>query len=251
MDTLGINSIIYADRKIPEMLSELSKTDIRTVELTGAHLQPDASDADVETVKAQFHDAGVDICGYGVVDLTRSEEVEPTFAFVRELGGSYVTVNFPPSESAIAEELVAAAETYDLDVAVHNYSTVHHDDISEIFSSMEDVRELLDAHDHPHLGVCVDTGHFLVMDQSPEELVTEFGDRILAVHLKDTSEEELEDVPGAGRLELEAFLSLLGEYAQLQHPLIIEYEIDPERTTEGLKEAERNVRDALETLEHR
>jgi len=71
-----------------------------------------------------------------------------------------------------------------------------------VFSSIADVRDVLDRYDHPRLGVCMDTGHFLVEDVAPDDVIAEVGDRINSVHLKDTSEAEVEDLPGAGQLDL-------------------------------------------------
>jgi inosose dehydratase len=156
-----------------------------------------------------------------------------------------VTVNYPPEADAITEELVDLAEEFDIDVGVHNYSSVHHDDRSQVFSSMADVRGVLERYDDPRLGICVDTGHFLVESVDPEAVVAEFGDRIVACHLKDTSEAEIEDLPGAGKLDVDSFVSLLDEHADLTAPLVIEYELDQDRATEALREAVTNVQAAM------
>jgi sugar phosphate isomerase/epimerase len=242
---IGVSSIIYQDRSAPEMAEELRRTEVDAVEISLPHLNPDTADEVIDETVGALSEAGIDVCGYGVVDLERPDQVERELAFADRIGGEYVTVNYPPAREDITSELVSVAEARDLSVGIHNYSTVHHDDLSEIFSTVGDLRRVLDAHQSPNLGVCVDTGHFLVMEESPRAVIPELGPRINSVHLKDTSDAEVEDVPGRGVLDLAEFVELLDEHVELTNPLIIEYEIE-ENVTEGLIEAERALRETLQ-----
>ena len=248
----GVQTVVFRDRPLDRLLADLDDTGVDTVELWGRHLSPDDDEATVAAAERAFDEAGVSVRGYGVVDIGEPGEAECHAAFADELGAGYLTVNYPPDRDDITEALVAAAEEFDLDVAIHNYSSVHHDDLSTVFSSLADVREVLDRYDHPRLGVCLDTGHFLVEEVDPEAVVRELGDRISVVHLKDTSEAEVEDLPGAsaGRLDLPRVVGLLDDHADASVPLVIEYELPPERAVEALREAEANVRAALEDAEN-
>ncbi|MCU4742871.1 sugar phosphate isomerase/epimerase [Natronoglomus mannanivorans] len=241
---IGVQSVVFQALSLADLLDELETTGIDHLELWGRHLSPDDDDATIEAALDRIDDADVTICGYGVVDLDDTGQAREHVAFADRLGADYVTVNYPPASDDVTEELIALAEEYDIDVAIHNYSTVHHDDLSQIFSSVDDVRDVLERYDHPRLGVCIDTGHFLVMDETPDDVLPDLGDRVTAVHLKDTSEAELEDIPGAGRLDLPHVLELLDEHAALEAPLVIEYELPAERATEALVEAAANIRTA-------
>jgi sugar phosphate isomerase/epimerase len=234
---IGVQSVVFGHRDYPELLEDLTETSVRTLELWDAQCPPDGDSAGArEAAEA----AGVDIVGYGVLEVESPGEIGPAFAFADALGAEYVTVNFDPADGELADALVAAAGTHDLDVAVHNYSTVHHD-VEDVFSSIAEVVEFLDSRPHPRLGACVDTGHFLVMDENPAEAVRALGDRIATVHLKDTSEAAAEDVPGRGELALERVLALLDEHAG-DAPLIVEYELDPDEAVPGLEEAAARLR---------
>ncbi|SFR52145.1 sugar phosphate isomerase/epimerase family protein [Halogeometricum limi] len=248
--TLGVQSVVFRHRTLPELVSDLEDTGFDTLELWSRHLSPDDDEATVAAAERAFEAAGVSVCGYGVVDVAEPEEARRHVAFADRLGASYVSVNYPPTRDDVTDALVAAAEAFGVDVAVHNYSSVHHDDLSAVFSSLADVRDVLDAHDHPRLGVCVDTGHFLVEDVAPESVIREFGDDIVAVHLKDTSDAELEDLPGAGRLDLSRLLGLFEEHADAAVPLVVEYELPEDRAVDALREAEANVRRAVERREN-
>jgi len=76
-------------------------------------------------------------------------------------------------------------------------------------------------------------------------VIAEVGDRINSVHLKDTSEAEVEDLPGAGQLDLPSIVGLLDDHADVDAPLVIEYELPEGRVIEALEAAEANVRKAI------
>lgn len=243
---VGVQTVVFQHRTLEELLSDLAETGIDAVDLWEGHLSADDDEETVAAAERALSAAGVSVCGYGVVDIEDPEQVRGYVAFADRLGASYLAVNYPPDRDDVTEALVEAAAEFDVDVAIHNYSSVHHDDLSAVFSSIDDVHTVLERYDEPRLGVCVDTGHFLVEDVDPEDVIRELGDRIVAVHLKDTTEAEIEDLPGAGRLDLPTLVALLDEHADLTAPLVIEYELPEDRAVAALQEAEANVRAATE-----
>ncbi len=240
-DSVGVQSVVFKSRSLADLLDALDSTDIDSLELWGHHLSPENDEATIAAGKQRIENSSVTICGYGVVDIEEMGEARQHFEFGKDLGAEYITVNYPPARDDITAELIDLAEEFDLNVGIHNYSTVHHDDLSTVFSSIEDVHSVLDRYDHPRLGVCIDTGHFLVMDESPDDVISAFGDRIVAVHLKDTSDDEIEDLPGAGTLDLPTVLGLLDQHATDNGPLVIEYELPDDRALDALREAGSNI----------
>ena len=243
---IGVQSVVFRDFSLVDLLDELAETDVTHLELWGHHLAPDHDDATVAAGLDALDAADVTVCGYGVVDLESPDEAREHAAFADRLGADYLTVNYPPAADAITEELIDLAEEFDLDVGIHNYSSVHHDDLSRVFSTIDDVRGVLDRYDHDRLGLCIDTGHFLVEDVRPDDVVRDLGDRINSCHLKDTSEAEIEDMPGAGQLDVASFVGLLDDHADLTAPLVIEYELPQDRATDALREAVATVQAAIE-----
>lgn len=242
-DEIGVQSVVFAERSLEDLLAAVDRVGVERLELWGRHLSADDGDERIAEGLAAIAAAETTVRGHGVVNLEGSREVREHVAFADRLGADYLTVNYPPDRDDVTEELIARGEEYGIDIGIHNYSTVHHDDLSSVFSSIGDVRRVLADHDHPRLGVCLDTGHFLVMDENPGEAIPEFGERIVATHLKDTSEAELENVPGSGRLDLPSVLGLLADHAP-DVPLVIEYELPDDRAEEALAEAVENVREA-------
>ncbi|GAB3676982.1 sugar phosphate isomerase/epimerase family protein [Halopiger thermotolerans] len=249
----GVQSVVFGDDPVEIALERLaaSPTELATLELWADHFPPTDDADDLAALQRHLEDAGLDVRGYGVVDLADTGEAREYVAFAARLGADYVTVNYPPDRDDITEELIELGAEFEVDVAIHNYSSIHHDDLSRVFSSIDDVRAVLETYDDSRLGVCVDTGHFLAAAVDPAAVIPAVGDRIVAVHLKDTSDAELEALPGAGVLELERIVGLLADHADYAGPLplLIEYELPAERAVEALADAERNVREAINALE--
>ncbi|WP_415382241.1 sugar phosphate isomerase/epimerase family protein [Halosimplex sp. TS25] len=243
---IGVQSVVFRDFSLRELLGELDDAPVTHLELWGHHLSPDHDESTVAAGLDAVEASDVSVCGYGVVDLEAPDEAREHFEFADRLDAGYVTVNYPPAADAITETLVELADEFGLDVGIHNYSSVHHDDLSRVFSTIDDARSVLDRYDHDRLGLCVDTGHFLVENVVPEDVVRDLGDRINSCHLKDTSEAEIEDVPGAGQLDVASFVGLLDEHADLDAPLVVEYELPQERAPDALRDAVASVRTALD-----
>lgn len=243
---IGVQSVVFKDFSLADLLDELTGSAVTHLELWGHHLSPEHDDHRVAAGTDAVHTADVEVCGYGVVDLEEPGEAREHFAFADTLGAQYVTVNYPPDADAITEELCDLGEEFALDVGIHNYSSVHHDDLSQVFSTIDDARGVLDRYDHDRLGLCIDTGHFLVEDVRPDDVVRDLGDRINSCHLKDTSDAEIEDVPGAGQLDVASFVDLLDEHTALDAPLVIEYELPQDRAAAALRDAVTTVQAALD-----
>jgi sugar phosphate isomerase/epimerase len=243
--TIGVQSVVYADRPLDALLDDAAAAGIDAVELFHGHLSLDADTQRREAVLEYCSVAGVEPCGYGVVDLEAPADAECAVATAAALGVDYVSVSYDPDDEAITAALVAAAEASDVLVGLHNYSTVHYDDTDAIFSSVADIERVLAAHPSPALGACLDLGHFLVMGADPADVITALGPDTVAVHCKDTSEDELETAPGDGTLDLAACVDLLATHTDGTIPLVIEYELPPERATAALETTAERLRDAI------
>jgi|GEM_PF-918294 len=243
--TVGVQSVVFADRELSTLLDEVVEVDVDALELWGEHLSPDDHAATVAASVAALKATRIDVNGYGVVDLESPDEVADHLAFADRLGAEYVTVSYPPMADDITDELLVQADLHDVDVALHNTSRVHHDDRSGVFSDLAEVQDVLERNEHPRLGAALDTGHFMIEDVDPAEAVERLGERIRVVHLKDTSEEAIEDRPGVGELELDTVVELLDEHGAEDVPLVIEYELEPAEALPALQAAAIDVRGAL------
>lgn len=173
---VGVQSVVFAERSLEDVLAAVDRLGLPTLELWGRHLSADDSEDRIAEGLAAIDGADATVRGHGVVNIKEPTEIDEHVAFADRLGADYLIVNYPPGRDGVTEALIDRGEEYGIDVGIHNYSTVHHDDLSSVFASIGDVREVLSRYDHPRLDVCIDTGHFLVMDETPGEAIPEFGD---------------------------------------------------------------------------
>lgn len=236
---LGVQSFTYRQFTVQELCEELAETDVTAIEPCNVHVAPDAGTDEVSRVKSLFEEAGLDVCGYGVHDLSHGPEADipEVVEFVDDLGGEYLSVDFDPEDRQRVERALDAAEDHDVVLAVHNHGPDAH------YSTVEDVLDVLDEFRHDRLGACVDTGHFFRSGQSPGDVLPELGRSVFAVHLKDFVDEETEAVPGEGNLDVGEFLDLLDEYTDFDGPLVVEYEADADDPTPAVQRTLDRLRD--------
>jgi sugar phosphate isomerase/epimerase len=239
---LGVQSFTYRTFTVGEMCEELADTGVSAVELCHEHVTPGDGPEDIDAVQEQLASAGLEVCGYGVVDVDADDEafVRETLALVDRLGGSYCSLEFPPAAEGIRSTLLSNAADHDLDLAIHNHGP------EATYETVEDVLAVLEGTPDRRLGACVDTGHFFRSGQTPRETITRLGDRVHALHLKDFLDESTETVPGKGQLDMGELVGLLDAETSLSRPLVIEYEADPDDPTPAVVETVEAVSRAME-----
>lgn len=240
--TLGVQSFTYREFDVPDLCSELAATDVTAIELCHEHVTPETTAATQTEVRRALGDAGLDVCGYGVVgfEAADDDEIRAVFEMVDRLGADYCSLEFPPDDDDIRDRLLSAAASFDLDLAIHNHGP------DATYSTVDDVAEVLERTADPRLGACVDTGHYLRSGEEPTAALSRFGDRVHAVHLKDFVDADTEAIPGEGRLDIPGVLDSLAEEAAFSRPLVVEYEADPANPTPAVVAAGEAVRAARE-----
>jgi len=145
-----------------------------------------------------------------------------------------VACDFPP---ALVEEVADLAAEHDLLVGVHNHGPdARYETVADVKRAVEGAPE--------RVGACLDTGHFLRVDQPPTEVVPALGERIHAVHVSDYVDPEEEVPPGDGDVDFAELVELLDANASLSTPLTIEYEAEPEDPTPVFERTARRLADA-------
>jgi sugar phosphate isomerase/epimerase len=100
---------------------------------------------------------------------------------------------------------------------------------------------------HPHIGVCLDTGHLVRAGDDPVEAVRTLGPRLHGVHMKDYNEQNHDVAIGRGRADLVGFFTALKE-ADFDGAFSIEYEIDSKNPVPGLAESIASIRAIVSRL---
>lgn len=224
---IGVQSFTYREFDVSSLCTELADTGVDAVELCHEHVTAETPPDTVDSVLESLDDAGLDVCGYGVVGFEDVEEshIRDVMQMVDHLGADYCSLEFPPADERIRDTLLSVAAEFDLELAIHNHGP------DATYSTLADITQVLDETSDPRLGACVDTGHFLRSDENPVEVIERLGERVLALHLKDFVDVDTEAIPGEGHLDIPAMLDALDAETSLTQPLVIEYEADAENPT--------------------
>lgn len=106
---------------------------------------------------------------------------------------------------ATCKELAPAAKELDMLILLENHA-------KNVLENIADYEEIFAAVDSPHVGMCLDTGHFEGIGVSLHEVVEKFHPRVLQVDLKDCKERGAGHntvMFGEGVTDFDAFLSHL------------------------------------------
>jgi len=191
------------------------------VDLSGCHVNYDDSAAQKATVDT-LRDAGVSICGIGVVQLRDDLAYNRRFFdFARLAGCDVVAVNFVPTgHEAVLAQAERLAEEYGVRVAIHNHGCHHWLGNSEALTWVL-------KRCGQRIGLCIDTAWCIDSGEDPTAWLDAFGDRLYGVHFKDftydSRRKPVDCVVGAGLLDIKSFLK---RFRQLPFTgsAVVEYE---------------------------
>jgi sugar phosphate isomerase/epimerase len=200
---------------------------------------PQLSDPQIETVKKKLAEAGMEIVGYGVADLGRTEtEMRKVFEFARKIGIQVIAAEPEDADFPLLDKLV---KEYDIRIAVHNHAE------PAKYAKPQTVLDRIRGLDE-RIGACADPGHWMKGDIRPLDALRMLKGRIVDVHIKDRSDfgtaQTVDDVAiGDGKAGLRDILAelTLQDYAGY---LAIEYENEKEVMT-----PEPAVRKGLENIQ--
>ena len=184
------------------------------------------TDSQVEAVRKRLAEAGMQVVGYGVADIGRTEpEMRNAFEFARKMGIQVIAAEPQDADWPVLDRLV---KEYDIRIAVHN-----HPEPSK-YAKPQTVLERIQGLDE-RIGSCADPGHWMRGGIRPLDALRLLKGRIVDVHIKDRSDfgtdKKVDDVAiGQGKAGLRDILAelTLQDYAGY---LTIEYENEKEVLT--------------------
>ena len=184
------------------------------------------TDAQIDQVRKKLAEAGMEVVGYGVVDIGRTEaEMRKAFEFARKMGIQVIATEPEDADYPVLDKLV---KEYDIRIAVHN-----HPEPSK-YAKPQTVLDRIKGLDE-RIGSCADPGHWMRGGIRPLDALRLLKGRICDVHIKDRSDfgtgKNVDDVAiGAGKAGLRDILAelTLQDYGGY---LTIEYENEKEVLT--------------------
>ena len=219
---VGLQSYTLRKFEFEPMLEAVNSLGMPFIEVFPGHHPADANDADM---RALYEKHDVELVSRGVLSFGKDpEEDRAHFEFAKRWGIKVLSAN-PTIESLPG--LDKLVEEYDVKIAIHNHGP------KSTYPDQSVIGPALEGR-HPHIGLCVDTGHFLRAHADPLAILDEFADRVHSVHLKDMDPDDNEYIVGDGPLDLTAVMNKL-QGMRFQGPIAIEYEEDPENPVPALE----------------
>jgi sugar phosphate isomerase/epimerase len=184
------------------------------------------TDPQIDMVRKKLAETEMEVVGYGVVDIGRTEpEMRKAFEFARKMGIQVIATEPEDADFPVLDNLV---KEYDIRIAVHN-----HPEPSK-YAKPQTVFDRIKGLDE-RIGACADPGHWMRGGIRPLDALRLLKGRIMDVHIKDRSDfgtgMNVDDVAiGEGKAGLHDILAelTLQDYAGY---LTIEYENEGEVMT--------------------
>jgi sugar phosphate isomerase/epimerase len=215
---------------LEQVIATVNRLDISHLALKSMHLPLEADDMAISKMAKQVRDAGINLYGAGVVYMKSGSEVENAFRYAQAAGLEMI-IGVPRHELLpLVEDKVKATN---IKMAIHN-----HGPGDELYPTPDVIMNLI-KHLDERIGICLDIGHVVRVDQDPIPMIKEYADRIFDMHIKDVSAAKPEGHSvemGRGVIDIPGVLKALNKI-KYQGILGLEYEKDGDDPIPGLAES--------------
>ena len=239
---MSVQSYTFRKFGFEKMAAAVGELGLKFVELYPDHFPIDLADSEFRSRMRILRHHSLRQIAYGVVDFAKDHQKNRAFfEFAKKVGLSSLSADPLPESFESLDKLV---EEFKIPIAIHN-----HGPEDPRYRTPEMIAKALKDH-HRLIGLCVDTGHFLMADVNPVEVVREFKDRVYGVHLKDVKSEGKQkrwSVLGEGDLKTADLLRALKDTG-FKGGLSLEYEEEEDNPVPSVKKCLQVVRDAAKKL---
>jgi sugar phosphate isomerase/epimerase len=246
---IGVQSYTYRKFDIDRMIASMRSLGLGSVELWDGHLDPaKTTDADFRAVRKKFDGAGIKISAYCVNfrPASTDELIDKSFRGAGLLGTNVMTASV---QKPIVPRLDAYCVKHKVYLGLHNhwYGPSFKGDLSQEFDGPEDFEEALKGRS-PYMSINLDVGHFSASGHDPVAYIREHHDRIVSLHIKDRDKdpERTNRRFGQGATPLREVARVLKE-VHYKYAANLEFEIEENDPTEGVRDAFEYFKKALET----
>src|SRR5215216_1565545 len=245
---IGVQSYTFRKFSLDKMIEAMKTIGLSSVELSEQHLHPmKATEADFKAAKKRLDMAGIRISAYyvnlpaGVSD----EHLDRAFNGALLLGTNTMTAS---TEKPLVARLDQWCQKYKIKLGLHNHwfgSKNFRGDRSKEFETAQDFVDALKGGSRL-INIAFDIGHFSAAGFDPVPFIREHHDRIVSLHIKDRDrdEEHSDRRFGQGATPITETMRLL-KSIKYRHAANIEYEIEAEDPTDGVRHAFEYMKRAL------
>jgi inosose dehydratase len=240
---LNVGAQSYSFRAFPfeRALKNYQTLGLKYAEFTRDHIPLTSTPAQLDVLKKQCEQYGVQPIAYGVQGFSKNADANrKNFELAKRLGLKYLSADPSPDSFDNLDKL---CEEYKIAIAIHPHGPSGKNGPLHRWYSAEVILPAVKDH-HPLIGTCIDTGHILRCilvgkKLDPIEQIRMMGARNFGIHLKDFDPEKKEEViVGKGALDVPGIVKVLKDIG-FQGYVNLEYELNPKDPTadmaEGLK----------------
>lgn len=237
----GLASYTLREFDLEAVIGMCQRLRLTHLSLKSMHMPLDSTEQQLKTIAAKVNQAGLQLIGAGVIYLNKPEEVDQAFTYAQHAGLKMIV--------AVPQyDLLPQVETWvkktNLKVAIHN-----HGPGDKLYASPDDIFARIRSLDQ-RVGMCIDIGHVVRLNQNPLPFIERYKARLYDVHIKDVHQKNAEGDSieiGRGVIDIPGVLSALKNIGY-QGALSFEYEKDAKDPLPGLAESVGFVRGVLKLL---
>ena len=245
---VGTQSYTFRKFTVDQMIAAMQSIGLSYVELWDGHLNPkQATEADYKAVKKKFDDAGIRVGAYCVNFPTDStdELLDRGFNGALLLGTSVMTASVKKS---LTPRLDQWCQKYKIKLGLHNHwfgEAWYKGDRTQEFETPDDFMAALKPASK-YLSINLDIGHFTAAGFDPVAFIREHHERIVSLHVKDRDRDPAHTNRrfGQGVVPIKETMTLLKQI-KFRYVANLEYEMDEQDPTEGVRDSFEYVKRAL------
>ena len=176
---LGITTYTLRKFTLDQAIAMTKEAGVKYISIKDVHLPLKSTTAERQAARKKIEDAGLVLTGGGVIYMKNDANlIRQVFDYAKESGMTTIVSSPDPDALDTVEKMV---KEYDLRIAIHN-----HGPTDKHYPSPLDVLALVKDRD-PRMGLCIDVGHTVRINQDPVPVIKTCASRLYDFHMKDVS----------------------------------------------------------------
>jgi len=245
---IGVQSYTFRAFSLERMIEAMRSVGLSSVELWTGHLDPAKhGEAEFKATRAKLEAAGIVVSAYCVnfAPDAGAELMDKAFRGAGLLGTSLMTSS---TEKSVVPRLDEWCQKYRVTLGLHNHwlgDSWFKGDKAQNFESPADFSQAL-AGRSKQIAINLDIGHFSAAGHDPVAFFREQHERIVSLHVKDRDKDKDHSYTrfGKGATPIAEVLKL-ARTLNFKHAANIEYEIEEQDPTEGVRDSYAYVKRVL------
>jgi sugar phosphate isomerase/epimerase len=240
---VGLASYSLRKFSLDQAIDMCRAMDVRYITLKDVHLPMTATPDEIKAARAKLDAAGIALMGGGVIYMKNDGgQVRKAFEYAKTAGFPLIVGAPDPDAIPLVERFVIE---YGIPLAIHN-----HGPEDKSYPAPRDALKLIKDRDR-RLGLCMDVGHTVRAGADPVRTVTEVGDRLMDLHVKDlrsATDTDSQVEVGKGIVDYPGLIRALHQRSFAGH-VALEYEINEDHPEAGIRESLAYLRGVVDAVE--